>query len=121
MTSPPRSVPRSTPARTATSCPASTPRCGWTPWRPRARRSGRGPDRAGGRSERMTARVGIACNAATGARFIAEGSVARLARAAEVRWLEFGGPDRASGPPPADPAARARLVGFVADLDALVV
>ncbi len=69
----------------------------------------------------MTARVGIACNAATRARFITEGSVARLARAAEVRWLEFSGPDRASGPPPADAATRARLIGFVADLDALVV
>jgi hypothetical protein len=45
----------------------------------------------------MTARVGIACNAATRARFITEGSVARLARAAEVRWLEFSGPDRGSG------------------------
>jgi phosphoglycerate dehydrogenase-like enzyme len=69
----------------------------------------------------VTARVGIACNAATRARFITEESVARLARAAEVRWLEFDGPDRASGPPPADAASRAALIGFAADLDALVV
>lgn len=69
----------------------------------------------------MTARVGIACNAATRARFITEESVARLAQAAEVRWLEFDGPDRASGPPPADAASRAALIGFVAGLDALVV
>ncbi|HEX4092908.1 MAG TPA: NAD(P)-dependent oxidoreductase [Trebonia sp.] len=69
----------------------------------------------------MKARVGIACNAATRARFIAGDSVARLARAADVRWLEFDGPDRAAGPPPADAATRARLIEFAADLDALVV
>lgn len=69
----------------------------------------------------MTARVGIACNAATRVRFITDEAVARLARAAEVRWLEFDGPARASGPPPDDPASRARLVEFAADLDALIV
>ena len=65
--------------------------------------------------------VGVACNAATRARFIADDSVARLERDAEVRWLEFDGPARASGPPPDDPSARARLIEFVAGLDALVV
>lgn len=69
----------------------------------------------------MAARVGIACNAATRARFITDEAVARLARAGEVRWLEFDGPARASGPPPDDPATRARLVEFAADLDALIV
>jgi D-3-phosphoglycerate dehydrogenase len=69
----------------------------------------------------VTARVGIACNAATRARFITDASVARLRQAAEVRWLEFGGPARASGPPPADKLTRARLIEFAAGLDALVV
>ncbi len=69
----------------------------------------------------MTARVGIACNAATQARFVTDEAVARLARVAEVRRLEFAGPARASGPPPDDEPARARLIEFAADLDALVV
>jgi phosphoglycerate dehydrogenase-like enzyme len=69
----------------------------------------------------MTARVGIACNAATAARFITDDAVSRLARVAEVRRLEFDGPARASGPPPDDKATRARLIEFVADLDARIV
>ena len=75
----------------------------------------------GNPGRRLTPRVGIACNAATRQRFISDAAVARLAAAADVRWLEFDGPARASGPPPADAATRARLVGFVADLDALIV
>jgi phosphoglycerate dehydrogenase-like enzyme len=69
----------------------------------------------------MTARVGIACNAATRARFITEAAVARIARAAEVRWLSFGGPARPAGPPPSDDLTRARLTEFVPGLDALIV
>jgi phosphoglycerate dehydrogenase-like enzyme len=69
----------------------------------------------------MTARVGIACNAATRARFITDEAVSRLARGAEVRWLAFDGPARAGGPPPDDERTRARLIEFVADLDALIV
>ena len=69
----------------------------------------------------MTARVGIACNAATRTRFITDEAVSRLARGAEVRWLEFDGPARAAGPPPDDEATRARLIEFVSDLDALIV
>jgi phosphoglycerate dehydrogenase-like enzyme len=69
----------------------------------------------------MTARVGIACNAATQARFVTDEAVGRLARVAEVRRLEFAGPARASGPPPDDEPTRARLIEFVADLDALIV
>lgn len=69
----------------------------------------------------MTARVGIACNAATRTRFITDAAVARLARTAEVRWLEFDGPARASGPPPEDEPSRARLIEFVPGLDALIV
>ncbi|HXL95983.1 MAG TPA: NAD(P)-dependent oxidoreductase [Streptosporangiaceae bacterium] len=69
----------------------------------------------------MTARVGIACNAATRTRFITDAAVARLSAAAEVRWLEFSGPARFSGPPPRDELARARLVEFVPGLDVLVV
>jgi phosphoglycerate dehydrogenase-like enzyme len=70
----------------------------------------------------MTARVGIACNAATRARFINDAAVARLARVAEVRWLEFDGPARAGiGAPPEDGRTRGRLIEFVAGLDALIV
>ena len=38
-----------------------------------------------------------------------------------MRWLEFAGPARASGPPPDDEPTRARLIEFAADLDALIV
>ncbi len=69
----------------------------------------------------MTPRVGIACNAATRARFIGDAAVARLAGGAQVRWLEFDGPARDSGPPPEDELARAALIEFVAGLDVLVV
>jgi phosphoglycerate dehydrogenase-like enzyme len=69
----------------------------------------------------MSAAVGIACNAATRARFIADASVARLAHAADVRWLEFDGPARFSGPPPDDEQTRTRLIDFVTGLDALIV
>ena len=54
----------------------------------------------------------------TRARFVTEASVARIA---EVHWLSFDGPARFSGPPPSDASTRARLIEFVAGLDALVV
>jgi hypothetical protein len=69
----------------------------------------------------MTARVGIALNAATRTRFITAEAVGRLARSADVRWLEFDGPVRDSGPPPDDKRTRERLIEFAADLDALIV
>lgn len=69
----------------------------------------------------MTARVGIALNAATRARFIAAEAAGRLARNADVRWLEFDGPARDSGAPPEDTRTRERLIEFAADLDALIV
>ena len=69
----------------------------------------------------MTPRVGIACNAATRARFITDAAVGRLAQGAEVQWLEFDGPDRDSGPPPDDEPTRTALMEFVVRLEVLVV
>lgn len=69
----------------------------------------------------MTARVGIACNSATRDRFVTAAAVARLARTAEVRWLLSDGPARLAGPPPSDAPARARLIEFTTELDALIV
>ncbi|MFG1912109.1 NAD(P)-dependent oxidoreductase [Kribbella sp. NPDC048928] len=70
-------------------------------------------------SERRT--VGIVGTRASWERYVEPASVERLRRVADVRWLEYPGTDRQSGPPPSDPESVARLLSFVADLDALVV
>ncbi len=63
-------------------------------------------------------RVGIALNRLTRGRYFDQKSVQRLERAAEVVWLEFDGPARATDEKPGD---REKLAAFVVDLDALVV
>lgn len=66
----------------------------------------------------MTRRVGIALNRLTRERYFQPDSVRRLELGAEVAWLEFDGPARATHQKPGD---RERLAAFVADLDALIV
>lgn len=63
-------------------------------------------------------KVGIACNRLTRERFFMQDSVRRLERDADVVWLQFDGPARSTDQQPDD---EARLLGFVSDLDALVV
>jgi phosphoglycerate dehydrogenase-like enzyme len=63
-------------------------------------------------------RVGIAVNRLTRERYFGPESVHRLEQGAEVAWLEFDGPARATEEQPGD---RERLAQFVVDLDALVV
>ncbi len=63
-------------------------------------------------------RVGIALNHLTRERYFGEASIRRLQHAAEVVWLEFDGPARATSEQPGD---RDKLAAFVVDLDALVV
>jgi phosphoglycerate dehydrogenase-like enzyme len=63
-------------------------------------------------------RVGIAVNHRTRERYFGPESVHRLEQGAEVVWLEFDGPARASEDKPGD---REKLANFVVDLDALVV
>jgi len=65
--------------------------------------------------------VGFVMTAAARKRYVDEASVRRLEEVADVVWLDLDGPDRVFGPPPEDAATVARLTGFVADLDALVV
>jgi phosphoglycerate dehydrogenase-like enzyme len=66
----------------------------------------------------VTKRVGIALNRLTRERYFGAESVHRLERGAEVIWLEFDGPARATEEQPGD---LERLAQFVVDLDALVV
>jgi phosphoglycerate dehydrogenase-like enzyme len=66
----------------------------------------------------VSKRVGIALNHLTRERYFEPESVRRLEREAEVAWLEFDGPARATEEQPGD---RSRLAAFVADLDALIV
>jgi phosphoglycerate dehydrogenase-like enzyme len=63
-------------------------------------------------------RVGIALNHLTRERYVEHDSVRRLQQGAEVVWLEFNGPARATDEKPGD---REKLAAFVRDLDALVV
>jgi phosphoglycerate dehydrogenase-like enzyme len=63
-------------------------------------------------------RVGIALNHLTRLRYFEHQSVERLEREAEVVWLEFDGPARATDEQPGD---YEQLMAFVQDLDALVV
>jgi phosphoglycerate dehydrogenase-like enzyme len=63
-------------------------------------------------------RVGIAVNHLTRGRYFRRESVHRLEQGAEVVWLEFDGPARATEEQPGD---REKLATFVIDLDALVV
>jgi phosphoglycerate dehydrogenase-like enzyme len=63
-------------------------------------------------------RVGIAVNHLTRERYFGPESVHRLEQGAEVVWLEFDGPARATEEKPGD---RQKLADFVVDLDALVV
>ena len=63
-------------------------------------------------------RVGIALNRLTRERYFGQDSVRRLEQGAEVVWLEFEGPARATEEQPGD---REQLAAFVLHLDALVV
>ena len=65
--------------------------------------------------------VGIACTGAARQRYFTTRSVERLSRWADVVWLEFDGPARASGPPPADTTSVSRMTEFVAGLDVVVL
>lgn len=65
--------------------------------------------------------VGIAVTAAARVRYVDPDTVARLERFADVRWLEYDGPERTAGPPPDDAESVRRLREFVPGLDALIV
>jgi phosphoglycerate dehydrogenase-like enzyme len=65
-------------------------------------------------------KVGIVCTGAARERYFFPDAVQRLERFADVAWLEFEGPARASVPPDDAESVR-RLAEFVPGLDALVV
>jgi len=67
-----------------------------------------------------TRRVGIVCTSAARERYFPPAEVARLEQFAEVSWLEFDGPDRATDTPD-DVESVERLTQFVPGLNALVV
>ncbi|MDQ6945504.1 MAG: hypothetical protein M3256_04365 [Actinomycetota bacterium] len=66
-------------------------------------------------------KVGFAMTGQARKRYVADASVARLERFADVAYLDLEGSDRMPGPPPSDEATVGRLLSFVAGLDALVV
>ncbi|MDR1077498.1 MAG: hypothetical protein LBL55_02305 [Propionibacteriaceae bacterium] len=65
-------------------------------------------------------RIGIVVTGPGRRRYFADRTVERLRAWAELDWLIRPGADREPGVPD-DPAARAELAGFAADLDALIV